>query len=149
MIIRESKAEDLYEISFLGKGFIERSISSKFITFDQTNFHRALITYIQNNFAKVWVAVDGEEIAGAICLIYTPNTYNSDELLGDIYFIDVVPKYQKRGLAKDLMRTVEDWAKKHNIVALSMSLNQKEIADKICDSMSYTLFEHKIIKKVT
>ena len=66
-------------------------------------------------------------------------------IMADIYFIDVVPKYRKRGLAKEFMKVAEDYAKERGAVAITVSFNQEKIADRIKD---YTKYEYKLIKSV-
>jgi len=96
----------------------------------------------------VWVAKEEGRIAGAVGLLISPNLYNPMELLGDIYFIDVLPEYQKQGIAGKLMGVVEEFAKLVGIKALTISFKQKEIADRICESAGFEAFEYKLIKKV-
>lgn len=148
MIIREATPDDIYVISFLGSQFVNRSITSKFMSFNQINFHSTLNNYIDNNVLKIWVARDGYKLAGAVGLIYSQNFYNSDETLGDIYFIDVLPEYQKQGLAGKFITTVEQWCSENGVQSLSISFKSKEIAERVSESKGFDMFEYKLMKRV-
>lgn len=147
MIIREATQKDLIKIINHGGAFIDRSISSKFVTYDREGFLYMLKAMMKQGLASLWACrTDDGEFAGATCLFISPNIYNPNELLGDIYFIDVLPKFQKQGVAKKMMMTIEKFAKEIGIVSLSISFKSKAIADKVADSMNYTLFEYKLMK---
>ena len=149
MTIREATAKDLLKIRDHGGAFIGRSISSKFISYDGEGFLNILKALIKQHLARIWACrTDDGEFAGAICLLMSPNIYNPTEFLGDIYFIDVLPKFQKQGIAKKMMSTVEKWAKEMGITSLSISFKSKTIADRVADSMDYTLLEYKLIKRI-
>ena len=146
--IKTANHSDLKKISYLGKAFVSRSISSKFISFDQQNFLKALKILIEKQIAYIWVAREGKKIAGAVCLIVTPNIYNKTELLGDIYFIDVLPEYQRLGIAKRLIKTAEVFARERGIIAVTIAFKDKKIADSMYNSAGFILFEYRLIKKI-
>ena len=147
-MIRKATHKDLRRISVMGASFIGDSISSKFITHNSDKFYNTLVTLSNIDVITVWVAVtESDEIMGAVGLLIAPNVYNNSELLADIYFIDVVPKYRKQGLAKDFMKVVEDYAKEKGAVAITVSFNQQEIADRVAKN-GYMKFEYKIIKSL-
>lgn len=146
-MIRQANSIDLSKISVMGEAFLKDSISSKFLSFDFKNFHEMLLNMINAGILTVWVA-DENGIVGAAGLIITPNFYNHTELLGDIYFIDVVPEYRKKGIANDLMQTAENYAKEKKCIAITVSFNHEEIADKIISKRDYQKLEYKIIKKL-
>ena len=147
-MITEATPYDIAQLGKLGRAFIERSISSRFITFDEEGFVNCLFRLLSLGTIRVWVAKEEGRIAGAVGLLISPNLYNPMELLGDIYFIDVLPEYQKQGIAGKLMAVVEEFAKLVGIKALTISFKQKEIADRICESAGFEAFEYKLIKKV-
>jgi GNAT superfamily N-acetyltransferase len=147
-MITEATPYDILQLGKLGKAFIDRSVSGKFITFDEEGFVNGLFRLLSIGTMKVWVAKIEGRIAGAVCLLISPNLYNPMELLGDIYFIDVLPEYQKQGIAGKLMAVVEEFAKLTGIKALTISFKQKEIADRICETRGYLAFEYRLIKKV-
>lgn len=147
-MIRQATEQDLRRISVMGSSFIGDSISSEFITHNVDNFHGMLISLSDADILSVWVAVTkSDEIIGAVALLLSPNVYNSDELLADIYFINVVPEYRKQGLAKEFMRVAENYAKKRGAVAVTISFKNKEIADRVAKK-GYRMFEYKLIKSV-
>ena len=149
MIVREATQKDLIKVRDHGGAFIDRSISSKFVTYDGEGFLFMLKAMIKQGLARIWACrADDGEFAGAICLFISPNIYNPDELLGDIYFIDVLPKFQKQGVAKKMMLAVEKFAKEIGIVSLSISFKSRAIADRVAESMNYTLFEYKLMKRI-
>ena len=149
MIVREATQKDLLKIKDHGGAFIDRSISSNFVTYDGEGFLFILKAMIKQGLARLWACrADDGEFAGAICLFISPNVYNPNELLGDIYFIDVLPRFQKQGVAKKMMLAVEKWAKEIGIMSLSISFKSKAIADRVADSMNYTLFEYKLMKRI-
>jgi GNAT superfamily N-acetyltransferase len=132
----------------MGGSFVEDSISSKFITHNTDKFHDTLVALSDLDIISVWVAVtESDEIMGAVGVLITPNIYNSSEVLADIYFIDVVPKYRKRGLAKELMRVAEGYARERNAIAITVSFNQEKIADRVVRK-GYTKYEYKLIKSL-
>ena len=146
-MIRQAIGQDLRRISVMGGSFIKDSISSDFITHDTDNFHGMLISLSDAGVLTVWVAVTGDKIMGAAALLLSPNVYNSDEILADIYFIDVVPKYRKQGLAKELMSVAEKHAKEKGAVAVTISFKNKDIADRVAKK-GYGMFEYKLIKSL-
>jgi GNAT superfamily N-acetyltransferase len=149
MKITLAGTEDLKEIRDNGAAFISASISSRFLSYDGAGFLDILTAMIRAGVAMVWVCRDDEKkLAGAICLILAPNVYNPKENLGDIYFVDVLPEYQKKGVAKMMMLAVEIWAKNNNIVSLSISFKQQAIAERVADSMGYSMFEFKLMKRL-
>ena len=149
MIVREATQKDLLKIKDHGGAFIDRSISSKFVTYDGEGFLFILKAMIKQGLARIWACrTDDGEFAGAICLLISPNVYNPDELMGDIYFIDVLPKFQKQGVAKKMMLTVEKFAKEIGIISLSISFNSLDIARRIESGMNYTLTEYKLMKRI-
>jgi GNAT superfamily N-acetyltransferase len=147
-MITEATPYDIAQLGKLGRAFIERSSSSRFITFDEEGFVNCLFRLLSLGTIRVWVAKEEGRIAGAVGLLISPNLYNPMELLGDIYFIDVLPEYQKQGIAGKLMGVVEEFAKLVGIKALTVSFKQQEIADKICASQGFEALEYKLIKKV-
>jgi len=147
-MITEATPYDIAQLGKLGRAFIERSISSRFITFDEEGFVNCLFRLLSLGTIRVWVAKEEGRIVGAVCFIISPNLYNPMELLGDIYFIDVLPEYQKQGIAGKLMAVVEEFAKLTGIKALTVSFLEQGIVDKMCADYGYTLSEYRLIKKV-
>jgi len=140
--------KDIEEISYIGKAFLENSIGGSIVSYNQESFLDSLLKLRDLELLNVWIAKDNEKIAGAVGLIISPNIYNQSEILGDIYFIDVLPEYQKQGIAKRFIKTVEAWASQNNVIAITVSFDDKEIIDKLCESMGYILFEYRIIKQI-
>ncbi len=139
---------DIEEISYLGRAFLENSSGGNIVSYNQKSFLDSLMKLRDLELLKVWIAKDNENIAGAVGLIISPNIYNQKEILGDIYFIDVLPEYQKQGIAKRFIKIIEKWALENNVIAISVSFDDKEITDKLCKSMDYVLFEYRIMKKM-
>lgn len=148
MNIRFANSEDIHKISLHGPAFIDRSISGRYLTCNPIGFEDILNFAIKTGTVVVWVAYEKDKMVGAISLLTAPNLYNPSELMGDIWFIDVLPEYRKRGLGKRLIQTVEQYAKSANILSLTISFKQKEIADRICEGTGYELFEYKVIKRI-
>lgn len=115
------------------------------MSFNSDKFYEMLTAMKASGILAVWVALDGDQIAGAVGMITTPNVYNHSELLSDIYFIDVVPEYRKKGLAKRLIATAEDYAKKIGSIAMTVSFNDEAIADRLS---GYKKYEYKTIKSL-
>jgi GNAT superfamily N-acetyltransferase len=140
--------KDVWELTENGAGFIGASISSNFLSYDVQGFGEMLLKLMDCNAMHFWLCKEDGDLAGAVCLLVTPNLYNPSEMLGDIYFIDVFPKYRKRGIAKKLIRVVEDFTKTINVLSLSVSFKSEAVAKHLADSMGYTMFEYKLIKRI-
>jgi ribosomal protein S18 acetylase RimI-like enzyme len=139
---------DLQEIAQNGDKFIAASVSSRFVSCDPEGFYDALKFMVNAGTMVVWAYRIHDELAGAVCLLKSPNIYNPKETLGDIYFIDVFPKFRKMGLAKEMIQHVEQYAKDNNIKSLSMSLKSRDIAEHIISGMGYSMLEYKIMKRI-
>lgn len=147
-MITKANDRDLLEISQNGDKFIAASVSSQFVSCDSEGFYDALKFMTDSDTMVIWAYRIHDELAGAVCLLKSPNIYNPKEILGDIYFIDVFPKFRKMGIATKMIQHVEQYAKDNNIKSLSMSFKQKEIAERIISSMGYSMLEYKIMKRI-
>jgi len=147
-VIAIATQKDLEELSVMGEWFINDSISSKFIGFNAQRFYEYLLKLIEADALLVWVAKTDTEIMGAVGLLVTPNVYDHSEILADIYFIDVVPKFRKQGLAKKFMQIAEAYCAENNIKAITISFNSRDIANRVSKSAGYTFLEYKLIKEV-
>lgn len=143
--IRPAIERDLKRISVMGVAFLRNSPAYDYMSFNSDKFYEMLTAMKASGILAVWVALDGDQIAGAVGMITTPNVYNHSELLSDIYFIDVVPEYRKKGLAKRLIATAEDYAKKIGSIAMTVSFNDEAIADRLS---GYKKYEYKTIKSL-
>lgn len=147
-MITEATPYDIGQLGKLGKGFIDRSITGQFISFNEEGFVNSLFKMLSLGVMKVWVYKDQNRISGAIGLLMIPNLYNPLEMLGDIAFVDVLPEYQKKGIARELISLAEKFAKSVGIKSLTISFKGDELVDIFCKSYGYCVLEHKLIKKV-
>lgn len=147
VFVHEATPYDILQITNVGRGFVERSISSKFITFDEEGFANSLFKLISLGVLKIFIVKQEDKFAGAAGILLSPNLYNPRELLADIYFIDILPEYQKQGIAMELMKFIEAWCKEKKIIALTVSFKQEAIADRLVEK-GWTKFEYKVIKKI-
>ena len=146
-MIIDASPYDIAQLGRLGRAFVERSIIAQFMSFDEEGFVNSLFRLIHIGIMRVWVAKEQGTIVGAIGLIVSPNPYNPREILGDIYFVDVLPEYQKQGIAKELIGVVDKWATANGLTALTISFDDEVLAEKMCDRLGFVRFEYKLIKK--
>lgn len=147
-MIIDASPYDIAQLGKLGRAFVERSITSQFMSFDEEGFVNSLFRLTHLGIMRVWVAKEQGTIVGAIGLIVSPNPYNPREILGDIYFVDVLPEYQKQGIARELIGVVDKWAIANGLKALTISFKDEALAERMCDKAGFVMFEYKLIKKV-
>ena len=117
------------------------------MSYNEVGFEDCLNQLISMNVANIWVALYKKQIVGAICLLTTPNIYNPIEKVSDILFIDVVPDFQRKGIAREMIKKAENWCKRNNIIAVSMGFKSQEIAQKM-SKYGFNMFEYKTMKKI-
>jgi len=148
-MIVEATDKDLRTISVMGGSFINDSVSSKYICFNADRFYKVLNELTKSGGLKVWVAKEDGLIVGAVGLLITPNVYDYKQMLADIYFIDVIPKFRNKGIASGFMDVCEWYCSKNKITALTVSFKNQKIADNIARKRGYQKIEYKLIKEVS
>ena len=140
--------EDINEMTQSGGRFISASPSSEFVSYHKDGCGQMLTNLVHRGALKIWVCRQDKELVGYIGLLVAPNIYNPTETLGDIYFVDVFEEHRKNGIATELIKTVEKYAKNNSITSLSISFNDFDIAKHIVDKMNYTPTEYKLMKRI-
>ena len=89
---------------------------------DKRSFHATLMNEIVNNptFGAFVAYADGK-IIGYILSSLTQNWFNMSQIIAVLRQWYVKPEHRKDGIAKNLFRLFEDWAKESNATSIQCS----------------------------
>jgi len=111
MEIQEATELDINAIVKFGRYFHEIADYAKFQKYADQGFAKMLYDVIMNPNAKIWVAWDGNSLAGTIMGMIIPNFYDPSQIMADCGFVAVLPKYGRKHIGKKLRNAFEVWAK--------------------------------------
>lgn len=147
-MITEASPYDIGRIGLLGRSFVENSVFNGLLGYDEEGFTNALFDMVKIGIFKIFVKKTDHTLVGAIGLLLSPNIYSPNERMARIFFLDVLPTHQKKGIANELISEAHKWCVENGISSLSIEVEGESLKGKMCDRYGFRDIGYSLLKRI-
>lgn len=146
-MIFKATVEDVRPIVEMAQRFRERT---EFVSVDVETCVNTYTNLIKNGSGAIFAYRDQDDLVGALACLKGPDLHFPRMLAIETFWY-VLPKYESKGIGKELLESFENWAKEEKCdytAMIHLADSYPESLEKLYKHRGYKLAEKHYIKRV-